>query len=521
MPPKDSPKSERPNVILIMSDQHRADALGCMGNSIVKTPHFDRLAEGGVVFENAFVQCPVCMASRAAIHTGRYPRTIKVRSMGLLPPTEITLAETLKRAGYVTGMFGKLHFTPQGYTNFQRGIDRPIFDAGYFLEPTGILSAANLAAAADPFKKDYGFDVSYGVEDLVWGTYLDWLEEEAPEHVPAHVSENWGSVRGEIRYGSSPPAKRMFHPDVSDFFDSRMPSEIHPSTFLVDRALEFIKANREKPFFVHCSFVDPHHPFNAPRPFNALYRPDDMPTPPPLDAEEFYPPHLPEPLWAQITKTGRFPDDLWRWGLANYYGMISHIDWCVGRLLKGVDDLGLENTLILFTADHGEYIGDHRMLYKGSLMFDGEIRVPLIASWPGRLKSPRRIEGMCAEIDIYPTIMSLLGLPIHPGVQGRDLSKMLLGGKEEGCERIFCELDRMPLAEDAIPSQTIRRADWKLNYFPLTRQGLLFHLKEDPEERHNLYTDPAHARIRHELMMDIADFIHASGDPLPIRLSGS
>lgn len=106
----------RPNVILIMADQLRADALGCMGNPIVRTPQIDRIAGEGVTFRQAFTNCPVCMASRAAIHTGRYPRSLRIRSMGILLPDEITLAETFKRNGYRTGLFGKLHFTPMGYT---------------------------------------------------------------------------------------------------------------------------------------------------------------------------------------------------------------------------------------------------------------------------------------------------------------------------------------------------------------------------------------------------------------------
>jgi len=131
-------QARRPNVILLMTDQHRADALGCMGNPIIKTPHIDRLAAAGLVFENMFVQTPVCMASRASIFTGRYPRAMRVPSMGLVPPTEVTLAESLKRAGYVTGLFGKLHFTPMGYTLRALQTDHEVDDAGPFLAPAGI-----------------------------------------------------------------------------------------------------------------------------------------------------------------------------------------------------------------------------------------------------------------------------------------------------------------------------------------------------------------------------------------------
>src|SRR5688572_29401335 len=151
-----------PNVLLLMADQLRADALGFAGNPIVRTPNLDRLAARGVIFENLFVQTPVCMASRASIFTGRYPRSIRVPSMGVLPPTETTLGEELRRAGYATGLFGKLHFTPMGFTTRVMGTDHEINDATPFLEAAGILSSATRAAAEDPMKRNYGIDVKRG-----------------------------------------------------------------------------------------------------------------------------------------------------------------------------------------------------------------------------------------------------------------------------------------------------------------------------------------------------------------------
>ncbi len=510
-------REKLPNVILLMSDQHRADALGCAGNPIVKTPSLDRLARNGVLFTNAYTQCPVCMASRASIHTGRYPGALRVRSMGLLPPTETTLAETLKRAGYRTGMFGKLHFTPQEYTSYTLGIDRPVDDARIFLEPTGILSAATRAAVEDPFKKRYGFDTCIGVEDLLWGNYLDWLAEVSPEHVRHAVAENWGRERDGTKYGSSPPAARMFHPTVGDFFDSHLPAELHPSAFIVDRTLDFARENRGAPFFAHCSFVDPHHPFNAPQPFSRMYAPGDMPVPPKVP-ETCFPPGLPTGVARAIAKSGAFEPALWQWARANYYGMVSHLDWCVGRLLDGLESLGvLRDTLIVFASDHGEYVGDHRLLYKGSLLFDGVMRIPLILSWPSRLAAGRTVEALVQEIDIYPTVLSLLGLPAQPGVQGRNLAPLMVGEAEKLYEQVFCELDALP-DDTYAPSQAIRTREWKMDYFPLSRTGLLFNLLDDPQELRNLFHDPACAGIRHALMSDLVDRLYEAKDPLPIRL---
>ena len=518
-PGKGEHAPRRPNVILIMTGQHRADALSCMGNPIVRTPNIDRIAAGGVVFERAFTNCPVCMASRGAIHTGRYPRSIRMRSMGILPPDEITIAETLKRAGYRTGLFGKLHFTPEGYTRDVLENDYELTDVGTFLEPAGIASAATRAAVEDPFKKHYGFDCRYGVADNNWGHYLDWLTEVSPGHVKHHVSENWGRPRGGVKFGDSPPATRLYHPLVPDFFDSHIPPELHPSYFIVEKAVEFIHDNREQPFFAHVSFVDPHHPFNAPMEFNQMYTPEQMPAPAEFDRGKCYPPGLPAGVAAAIERRGTYPPELFQWALSNYYGMASHIDWCIGKLLARLDSLGLRrDTVIVFLSDHGEYVGDHGLLYKGSLLFDGLMRIPFMVSWPGRLSDGRRVKAMVQEVDVYPTLMSLLGLLVHPGVQGTDLSGMLLGGPEQGCERVVCELDDLPDTQYAA-CLAVRSERWKLVYYPAARTGMMFDLHEDPGELSNLYFEEGFADVRGELMCDLLDFLSASKDPLPIRLS--
>jgi arylsulfatase A-like enzyme len=446
--------------------------------------------------------------------------------MGILLPDEVTLAETLQRAGYVTGLFGKLHFTPEGYTRDQLKSGYAIDDVRPFLEPAGVLSAATEAASEDPVKQNYSFQTSVGITDNNWDRYLDWLRERAPGcpaetagRVKHFVSENWGRPQEGVSYGSSPPATRLFHPLVRDFFDSHVPAEVHPSAFIVEKALEFVKANRGRPFFAHVSFVDPHHPFNAPPPYSSMYRPQEMPRPAEFDREACFPPGLPEGVRKVIERRATYPPELFQWALANYYGMISNIDACVGRLLDGLDELELtDDTLIVFISDHGEYVGDHGLLYKGSLLFDGLMRVPLSVSWGDRLKPSRRVTAMVQEIDVYPTLMSLLGLPIHAGVQGKDLSAMLLGGPETGYEQVTCELDDLPDRQYA-GVYALRTEEWKLIYFPVARTGMLFHLREDPGELHNLYFDSGYASVRAELFERLLDHLYTSKDPLPIRLS--
>jgi arylsulfatase A-like enzyme len=446
--------------------------------------------------------------------------------MGVLPPDEVTLAETFRRHGYATGLFGKLHFTPMGYTTRVLGTDLDQDTAAPFLAPAGIDTAAMRAACDDPVKRNYGFDVPKGVGDHTWGHYLEWLQQEAPEHVPHHVSENWGLGRNGVHYGDSPPATRLFRPLVTDFFDSHLPAEVHPSAYIVKETLAFARQNAGRPWFAHTSFVDPHHPFNAPPPFNRMYAPDDVPAPAPLDREACFPSDLPEPVRRRIAHFAEGDDAFWRWARSNYYGMVSHVDWCIGMLLDGLAAQGqLENTLIVFIADHGEYVGDHRLLYKGSLLFDGIMRVPLIFAWGGgsrpetnRLAGGRTVHALVQEIDVYPTVMGLLGLPVHAGVQGKDLSPMLGGGPEFGYDRVTCELDLLPDPQYQ-PSHAIRSREWKLDYFPVARTGMLFNLEDDPDETRNRFFDPGCATIREGLLRDLLQHLYETKDPLPIRLS--
>lgn len=534
-----------------MTDQQRADALGCAGNPVIQTPNLDALAAAGVSFNNAFVQCPVCMASRAAIHTGRYPRALRMRSMGILPPEEITIAETLRRNGYATGMFGKLHLTPMGYTRLVLKSEIPL-DVDHFLGPAGVDSAWSRSAAEDPMKKSYGFDETIGVEDSLWGHWLDWLEKESPEHAKYAQAENWRASRSDIQYGQN--ARRMFHPTVRDFFDSRIPAELSASRFIVDRSIDYIRRNADRPFFVHCSFVDPHHPFNAPDPFNRMYSPADMP-PPPVE-RSVYPARLRGTVAATIERMQAFPDELLQWAQANYFGMISNIDDCVGRLLSTLDELGLrDNTIIVFTSDHGDHVGGaHRLIYKSPPLFDGIMRVPFIINWPGAvrhdgIRAGRQIDGLVQEIDIYPTVMSLLGLPIHGGVQGRDLTPLFTAGEvgsrektrngppwgappESGkpraaqpvhaaspaYDRVFCELDDLPDPQ-FVSNAAVRTHDWKLNYFHHSRSGLMFDLRNDPGEEVNLFDDPGYADRRWELTARLLDMYDVMKDPLPYRLT--
>jgi arylsulfatase A-like enzyme len=245
----------KPHIVLIICDQLRADAVGFMGNLHVRTPNLDRLARGGVVFENMFVQTPVCMGSRACLLTGRYLRSVRMGGGApLLDPREVTIAETLQRRGYATGMFGKLHLTSQQYTYQTLGSDRPLCDPAPFLEAAGLPPMPE-----DPFKRNYGFQQVAGHEDQLWGDYRQWLAERDPAlagMLPHPGMTPWEGFRPEWDYPNCP---------LADTGTTILPADLHPSAFIAVSAADFFRANHsEKPCFLHVSFVDPHHPFEPP-----------------------------------------------------------------------------------------------------------------------------------------------------------------------------------------------------------------------------------------------------------------
>ncbi len=246
----------KPNVLWIMADQLRADCPGFMGNKIVQTPNLDSIASEGVVFTKAFCQSPACMASRASLFTGRYPSTVRVRGMGILPPSETTFAEMLRKDGYHTACAGKLHFTPEQYTKNQIKSDVPVIDWKKFAADSKIADTPE-----DPVKENYGFEKYIGCEDILKGNYQDWLEENYPE---------FSGKKPDIFYSDGP----------RDLFVSPCPSEAHHTTFIARQAEAFIKEWKDKnPWFVFCSFIAPHHPFEAPRDQIDRYDEEDIPLP--------------------------------------------------------------------------------------------------------------------------------------------------------------------------------------------------------------------------------------------------
>jgi arylsulfatase len=458
----------RPNVLFIMTDQQRADALGAAGNTVIRTPHLDALAKDGVLFRHCWVQHPVCMPSRASIFTGRYPSAHRVRTNGVaLPPYETTLAQTFLENGYRTGGAGKFHFVPH--------LNRQL--------PT-------MDTHPGPF---YGFQEFHIGEDDRTGEYGLWL--------------------------------KRYHPEYAGKRDHELPVEVHHTSWTASHTIDFIKkcGGRGEPFFAFCSFVDPHQGYDPPPPYRTMYKEADMPAaisrPGELDDKP--------PFFKSFAKQWQSVTDRWRYHRTQYYGEVTFIDDAVGRIVAALEGLRIrENTLVLFTSDHGDMLGDHGLFFKGPFHYRGCTNVPLLFHWPGHLRAGKRVDGMVQEIDLFPTITALLGLTNPPGVQGKSQKPVLTtDSTDTGYESALIEfgtsgatVPNLVRPDAETPDlYTIRSAKWRMSYYPGKEYGELYDLENDPHEFINRWNDPSMQATKRRLKDELLDRVLAAHDPLPVR----
>jgi arylsulfatase len=461
-----------PNILLILCDELRADALGYSGNPVVHTPNIDRLAREGTALTQCMVTQPTCTPSRASILTGCFPSALRSRMVGCVTPDDPRfLPKVLAQAGYHTASIGKLHLVPQR------------------AEPEAVEHALSKRG------EYYGFqsvDLVNGHGDACFGPqYTRWLDNRVPD---------W-KARLERR-------QKLNH--GLDVYTWELPSEVHSSHYIGDRAVASLREVGEKPFFLHVSFPDPHYPFVAPEPYASMYAPADMPAPlPPVTASADLPPLHHDIYFNRQDDTprdrviGTPPRDYfrattadWQQVKATYYGMISLIDDQVGRLLDTLDSTGLaENTLVVFLSDHGDYLGDHGFYGKG-LHYDSVLRVPLIVRGPGVLPG-QKLDAIASTLDVAPTLLDLAGVTEPEGVQGVTMRRLLNGQARALREAALTEND-----DDFVPmrARTLTTAEWKLTVYATRSYGELYDRQNDPAEMVNLWGHPDYAQIKQELI---------------------
>ncbi len=464
----------RPNILFIMTDTQRKDDMGVYGNSSIRTPLLDRLARQGVRFEECYTQSPACMPSRAAIFTGRYPMANGVWSNGVpLPESEVTLAETLRRNGYRTGGFGKLHFLPH-----------------YPYRKTPL---PTMKSHSKPF---YGFQIFRLGEDGRSGEHWMWLKERYPKDL--------------------------------DKADHEIPLELHNTFWTANHTIQFIRESvaSRSPFFVFCSFVDPHQSYDPPPPYRTMYRPEDMPPPVRRKGE------LEGSRFAEMVASGSmksYNEDV-AYQRAQHYGEMTFIDDAVGRIMEVLEELELEEkTLIVFTSDHGDMLGDHWLWWKGPYHYRGCTNIPLFFTWSGQLQEGKVVRGLVQHIDILPTVLDLVGIASPPGVQGRSQKSVLTTGSvDTGYDFVYLESvqsgahDPDFWKEEQTPPEpidtfSIRNHRWRLSFATRGEEGELYDLEADPNEFENVWSDPSYAQEKQSLIKTLLEHIAFTRDPLPLR----
>jgi choline-sulfatase len=474
---------ERPlNVLWLMSDQHAAGALGCYGNRIVRTPRLDRLAAEGLRFERAYCSYPVCVPARFTMLTGRYPHhTGCTGNHTPLPLRERTVAHHFSAAGYATAFIGKMHPVDAQTHGFDYYVD-----FGHYYDYLGPRTEV--------------YVLGMGAGDT--GAGMPWLSMyfERPDRA------SWNALRPERPRGPGAIARALEPAQV-------LPEEDHFESFVARETIRFLRTYRDEPLFVVASLLKPHAPFAPPPEYRALYSPDEIPLPrwPAGHLDAVPAQSKARPIPGAGTPAG---DAIARQFLTAYYGNVSHLDECCGRILDALDELGLrERTLVLYTTDHGEMAYEHGLHGKGNF-FDGAARIPLIARLPGVVPAGTATRALVDQGDFVPTLLELCGVAPAPRsrpLDGASFAPVLRDPSSRGKPFAFGEY----ALGSGRPFYMLRDERWKYIYYTAGElREQLYDLENDPGEFTNLALDPGHRptceRLRAQLFTFLGDAAPAS-----------
>ena len=508
--------ARKPNILFIMTDQQRADHVGFMGNGVVQTPHLDSLAASGCVFENAWVSNPVCMPNRATILTGRMPTAHGVifndRSLDWHANTFV---RQLRADGYRTALLGKSHL--------QHGMSRnAVVDfrgEGAVLpsEPDGWDQFEDFERYTDALPKDpddfYGFEkielsIDHGAR--VTGHHLHWALERGARREDLLTPHDQ----------TAPGQKRS--DEWWQIYEAPYEEQYHSTRFVTERTQQFIKESCEgdQPWMALCSYPDPHHPMCPPGPWFDRHSPDDMPLPQSRhDPLEHAPAHLrllqgvhPSKQRDWVAPCGFGNDRLLSQAIAATYGMIEMVDQGVGQILRQLEQLGVrDNTIIVFTSDHGDMMGDHGLFLKGFMHYRGTLQVPLIIDAPGM--PALRSRGLSSSIDIAPTLLELCSLAGYDGIQGKSLTPMLADSAARVRDHVLIEDDVATITAKLtpIPAKTRTVITEQYRYTRNSKgEEQLMDLIADPDEMRDLTAERHPDRA---LMMEVlADALITADD---------
>ncbi|MBI2432157.1 MAG: sulfatase-like hydrolase/transferase [Candidatus Hydrogenedentes bacterium] len=477
--------ARKPNLLFLWTDEQRPDTIAVYGNRRIQAPNLSKLASESMVFRNAYDTQPVCTPARSSILTGLWPHQNGCTQNNVALAENVpTLPKLMGDADYRTGYFGKWHL-------------------------------------GDEVFAQHGFEEWRSIEDGYWKYYREGRDANARSSY-----SDWLRV---LNY--TPDTSRG---DFSRDFASRLPIEHCKPSYLGQEACDFLRRHRDEPFILHVNYLEPHMPFWGP--LNDLHKLEDIQ----------FPPNFEDPLEENEPMSYRFRAkkyagmyderfDLaaaagWRRLIANYWGLVSQIDRSVGGILTTLEELGLaEDTIVVFTSDHGDMMGSHHLVEKG-YMYQEAMRVPLLIRAPGQGRKQQIVEGHVSQIDLVPTLLDLMGGKANATLPGKSLVP-LMKGETQATEPVFVEWNapaEMPegpnpegakrdTAKTAGPSSraVIMPDGWKLVLHDKD-QHQLYNLEKDSGETKNMYGERESREVVTRLSGEIQRWQERVGDTLRI-----
>lgn len=477
---------DKPNILWYCTDQQRYDTIHCLGNPHINTPNLDRLVQNGVAFTRTYTQSPICTPSRATFLTGKYPASHHVHRNGAkyFPSHELLVTKIFADAGYDCGLVGKLHLSRA----HQRVEKRP--DDGYRI-----------------------FHWSHHpMPDWQEGhQYADWLRNEKK----IEPEELWEPLRGKVCVAG-------------------VPEEYHQTTWCTEMTVRFISENRDSPWLMSVNPFDPHPPFDPPAEYIQRYEPNELPYPlfqeqdierqkkfKSIDQQTRFAinPHLSSEDEKEFSDQSKdrasVPPAHYdaRKLKAYYYAMIELIDQQFGRIIDALEETNqLENTIIIFTSDHGELLGDHGLLYKGCRFFEALVHVPLIISFPEKYQKGLHSQALVELVDLPPTLLESAGLPISEFMQGKSLVPILSGEAEPNYhkEHVVCEYNDALDRPDGTHGTMYFDGRYKSIVYHGHNVGEIYDHESDPGEFNNLWYEPGQRVLKESLLIKHFDAIMAT-----------
>ncbi len=459
---------KKKNVVVIYTDQQRSDTLGCNGSEFACTPNIDSLANDGIYFENYYVTNPVCAPSRASFLTGLYPSEQKIGDNGFKVSEDIkSVNKYFSEAGYKTANIGKLHFLPHCNRTHQIG-EHP----------------------------SYGFDVLLNSDEpgCYDDDYIRWVEQKDLSQVE---KVRCGLPTEAKKYGHTAYSRQPRSPHQPYIFEGKR--ELTHSKFVSENANNFIEENKENPFFLIAGFYAPHAPLNPCK----------------VDVEKFQNVKFPKRIYGEDEESFLIPsykdlsevtEEKWRQVVQYYHALMHHVDECIGEIIDKLKKEGLyEDTIIVFTTDHGEYLGDHNRVHKGMPGHDIIAKVPMIFTNAGVVN--KRTSALMSAVDFVPTIVELAGLTPDRCLQGKSQQNVINGSVNEVRDAILIQYFNKEYQATTIVNDQLKY------YVDNQNREILFDLKVNPNETINFINKEEYAqrlqKIQQRLILELMDITYS------------